>query len=354
MTGKEDQKSTLQNVIDTGLKIGIIFLIIAWCFQIIRPFIYIFIWGIIIAVTLYPLHGRLTNILGNRPKLAATVITILLMAIFILPAIFLAESMIDGIKEIGAQLKSGNFSIPHPPEKVHEWPLIGKWLYSTWDSASESLVPLLQKYKDQLVEAGQWVLNGLLGTGLGILHLFVSMIITGILLASSDKAALLAKNLIKKLAGSRGEEYTRLTEITIRNISKGILGVAAIQSLYLGLIFIIANIPYAGLWAIVCLILATIQVGPLLVTVPVIIYLYINTEPWLATIWTVLLIIGSLIDNFLKPVLMGKDAPVPMLIIFLGAIGGFITGGFIGLFIGAIALSIGYKLFGIWISEELQ
>ena len=163
---------------------------------------------------------------------------------------------------------------------------------------------------------------------------------------------MLTRKLFKKLAGERGGEFTDVTEITIRNISKGVLGVAAIQSLFLGLIFVLAGVPYAGLWALICLILAIIQVGPFLVTVPVIIYFYVTLEPWLATIWTVLLIIGTLLDNVLKPILMGKDALVPMLVIFLGAIGGFIASGFIGLFIGAIGLSLGYKLFITWLKEQ--
>lgn len=351
MATKNNQKSTLQSVIDIGLKIGVLVVIIAWCFQIIRPFIYIFIWGIIIAVTLLPLFEKLKNTMGGRPKLAATIITILLLAVFILPSFFLADSMIAGIKQYGAELTSGNFSIPPPPAEVNEWPLIGKTIYSTWQAAAKSLMPFAQKYQEQLISVGQWLLNALLGTGMGILQLLISIIISGILLASSESAAGITRKLFTKLAGERGDEFTITTETTIRNISKGVLGVAAIQSLYLGFIFIISGVPYAGLWAIICLILAVIQVGPFLVTIPVIIYLFVTLEPWLAIIWTILLVLGTLIDNFLKPVLMGKDAPVPTLVIFLGAIGGFIASGFIGLFIGAIALSLGYKLVITWLKE---
>ena len=289
--------------------------------------------------------------MGNRPKIAALIITILLFAVFIVPAFFLADSMIDGIKQFSAGLKSNHFSIAPPPDKVADWPLIGKSLYSTWLSASENLVPFLQKYQEQLISAGQWLFNALVGTGTGILQLFVSIIVSGILLATSGNAADMIRKLFKKIAGERGEEFTTVTETTIRNISKGVLGVSAIQSLYLGLIFILSGVPYAGLWAIICLILAIMQVGPFLITIPVIIYFYITMEPWIATIWTVFLIIGTLLDNFLKPILMGKNAPVPTLVIFLGAIGGFISSGFIGLFIGAIVLSLGYKLFITWLKE---
>ncbi|MBA7584652.1 hypothetical protein ES708_26609 [subsurface metagenome] len=133
------------------------------------------------------------------------------------------------------------------------------------------------------------------------------------------------------------------------NVAKGVLGVAIIQSILLGIIFILAGVPYAGLWALLCLFFAVIQVGPIVVTIPVIIYLFASIDPWLAFIWTILIVLASLLDNFLKPILMGKGAPVPMLVIFLGAIGGFIASGFIGLFIGAIILSLGYKLYLGWL-----
>jgi predicted PurR-regulated permease PerM len=351
MSEKENQQTTLQNVIDIGLKLGVLFVIIAWCFQIIKPFIYVFIWGIIIAVTILPLYVKLKNTLGNRSKPAAAIVTILLMAVFILPAFFLADSMIEGIKQYGTELSSGNISIPPPPTEVNDWPVIGKSLYSTWKAASESLVPFAQKYQEQLINIGQWLANALLGTGMGILQLIVSVVISGILLASSETAASMTQSLFTKFAGERGKEFTAVTEATIRNISKGVLGVAAIQSLFLGLILFISGVPYAGLWAIICLILAVIQIGPFLVTIPVIIYYYVTLEPGLATLWTVFLVLGTLLDNFLKPILMGKDAPVPTLVIFLGAIGGFISSGFIGLFIGAIALSLGYKLLITWLKE---
>ena len=152
--------------------------------------------------------------------------------------------------------------------------------------------------------------------------------------------------------GERGDEFAEISNVTIKNVAKGILGVAIIQSTLAGIGFILAGVPYAGLWALICLILAIIQIGPALLIIPVIIYLFSTMGLLGAILWTVYFVVVMISDNFLKPILLGKGAPVPMLVIFLGTIGGFITSGFVGMFIGAIILSLGYKLFITWLDEE--
>jgi predicted PurR-regulated permease PerM len=162
---------------------------------------------------------------------------------------------------------------------------------------------------------------------------------------------MVSKKFFKKLVGKRGDEFSDISEKTIRNVVKGVFGVAVIQSILSGIVFMLAKVPYAGLWALLILILAIIQLGPALVIIPVIIYLFSAISPISATIWTVVLIAVMLSDNILKPYLMGKGSPVPMLVIFLGSIGGMMSFGFLGLFFGAIILSLGYKLYSGWLTE---
>jgi predicted PurR-regulated permease PerM len=343
--------TSLQQIIDIIIKIGVLSLLIGWCFQIIRPFVIIFIWGVIIAIALYPLYDSIRQRLRFKPRLAATLITFLLLAILFIPTYFLASSMFEGVKQFGTGLSTESFHIPLPPAEVAGWPVIGKTLHATWQALSENWMNVATKYKDQLLTAGEWLFNALVGAGMGFIQFLLSVLISGILLATSDKGAVLSKQLFRKLAGSRGDDFVRVAEVTIRNVSKGVIGVAVIQSLFLGIIFILAGVPYAGLWALFCLIFAVIQVGPILVTIPVVIYLYISKDPLPASLWTLLILIGSLLDNVIKPIFMGKGATVPMLVVFLGAIGGFIASGFLGLFIGAIVLSLGYKLLMAWLQE---
>ncbi len=351
MTTNNKNRSKLEEVIDIILKVGVLAVLIAWCLRILSPFLNIVLWAVLIAVTVYPLFNRLQGWLGNRQKLAAGILSFLLLLILTLPALLLADSMIEGIGQLGERFTEEGLQIPPPPGEVKDWPVIGTSLYGTWELASENLTPLLLKYKDALMEIGQKFFNILMGTGIGLVQILISILLAGILLVYSSQSSVYVKNFFEKIAGSRGNEFHEITAVTIRNISKGVLGVAIIQSLVLGLIFYFAGVPYAGLWSLICLILAIIQIGPLPVTLPVVIYLFLSLSPGGAVIWTILIIAGSLVDNILKPILMGKGASVPMLVIFLGAIGGFIANGFVGLFIGAVVLSLGYKLFMTWLAE---
>jgi len=344
--------STIQIVVDIIIRVAFLFALIAWCFQILAPFFSPVLWGILIAVILYPMYKSLNSRLGGRSKLSATLIALIMLAIILIPSYFFVGSLVGGIREFGSKLESGEFRVPPPSNKVAEWPLIGESTYNAWNLASKNMDAAIERYEEQLSSLGKTLLNSLLGTGIGILQFALSIIIAGVILATSEGGSNLARQFFRKIVGERGDEFAQITNITIKNVAKGILGVAFIQSVLAGAGFMLAGVPYAGLWALICLILAIIQLGPGLVIIPVIIYLYSAIDPVPATIWTVYLVIVMISDNFLKPILLGKGAPVPMLVIFLGAIGGFISSGFVGLFIGAIILSLGFKLFEAWLSEK--
>lgn len=341
-----------QTVVDIIIRVGFLIALIAWCFQILTPFFTPVLWGLLIAVILKPMYETLKSRLGGRGKMSATIISFVLVAIVILTSYVFFDSLVSGTRTIGTQLENNDFPLPPPSEKVADWPLIGEKTYKAWKLASENLDAALEKYDKQLSAIGKMMLNSALGTGLGVLQFILSIIIAGILLATSDKGSLFARNFFRKIVGERSDEFAEISNVTIKNVAKGILGVAIIQSTLAGIGFILAGVPYAGLWALICLILAIIQIGPALVIIPVIIYLFSTMGLLGAILWTVYFVVVMISDNFLKPILLGKGAPVPMLVIFLGTIGGFITSGFVGMFIGAIILSLGYKLFITWLDEE--
>lgn len=340
--------------VDLLVKLGVLILLLAWCFQIIRPFINMIFWGMILAVALWPLFNGLSKKLGNRKKLAAIVITLALLAIIIVPSAIFTESMVTGIQEIGKNLDENTFEIPPPPRDVKEWPLVGNTVYSTWDLASSNLEKLILQYSEPLKRLGSTLLNAIMGTGLGILQFLLSVILSGFFLIIGNKGSETMRKVFKRIVGSRGQEFYDASVITIRNVAKGVIGVAIVQSFLAGLVFLAAGVPYAGLWTLIALILCIIQVGPWLVIIPVIIWLFTVESVGMAVFWTVLLIVVMLSDNVMKPIFMGKGAPVPMLVIFLGAIGGFMASGFMGLFLGAIVLSLGYKLFIAYINEDAE
>ncbi len=253
--------------------------------------------------------------------------------------------------DIGSALRDGTLQIPPPTDRVKEWPLIGERAATAWSAISENLSGAIQTYKAELEGLGKWILGTISSLMIDLALIIVSIIISGILLATQGTKEVYEK-LFVKIAGQQGQELATMTEKTIGNVTKGIIGVAFIQSVLLGLIFVLAGVPHAGILALLALILGIIQLPPTLVSIPVIVYLYSSTGGGMATFWTILLIAASLSDNILKPIFLGKGASVPMLVIFIGSIGGFILSGLIGLFTGAVVLSIGYKLFIAWLNDS--
>ena len=229
------------------------------------------------------------------------------------------------------------------------WPVIGEKIYGIWSLASTDLGQTAIKYKTELVEIGGKIAKGILSVGGGIFQLLVALIIAGVLLAIQDTGESVRK-VVRKLAGERGDEFADIIKMTVGNVVKGVLGVAFLQAILVGIGFFLAGIPYAGIWTLLVFLLAVLQIPAALVVIPVVVYLFSERSTGAAILWTVFLLLGGLSDNVLKPILLGKGAPVPMLVIFLGVIGGFMLSGFIGLFTGAIVMSIGYKLFIAWIN----
>jgi predicted PurR-regulated permease PerM len=202
-----------------------------------------------------------------------------------------------------------------------------------------------------LKEFGAWLLTRAAGTGAGILKFVISIIIAGVLLAQAGQGHRTAHALAARVAGQRGGELVDLAVATVRSVTQGILGVALIQSILSGLGCLVAGVPGAGLWALLVLLLAIVQLPSLLVLGPIIIYVFSTASTVTAVLFMVWSLLVGLSDNFLKPILLGRGVQVPMVVIFIGAIGGFITSGIIGLFVGATILTLGYKLFLAWLQD---
>ena len=258
--------------------------------------------------------------------------------------------MLIGVKHLNDGLQSGSVQVPLLPAGVGDWPIIGPSVDKVWREASVNLTSTLDHYGPQLKSFGNWLLTESLKTGAGLLLFALSIIIAGILLTSAESGGRVARDLFVRLAGKRGAEFADDAKVTVRNVVKGILGVAIIQALLAGIGFAVAGVPAAGLWAFLCLLLAIVQIGIGPIVIPIIIFMFYKANTFTAAILTVWLVLVMLSDNVLKPILLGRGAPVPMPVIFLGAIGGFMSMGFLGLFVGALVLSVGYKLFKAWLT----
>ena len=224
-------------------------------------------------------------------------------------------------------------------------------LYQGWSQAATNLESFIIKYEDQIKGYIHTVISGLKSITGGILMIILSIITAGVLLATQG-AEDVGKKFFRRLVGDRGDEFTQVVASTVRSVVKGVIGVALIQALLVGIGCFLADVPYPGLWALAALVMAILQLPVTLLAFLIIIWLFSNLGTGPATLWTIYFILAGISDNILKPILLGKGASVPMLVIFLGVIGGFISSGFIGLFTGAIVISLGYKLFLTWLNQD--
>lgn len=356
MSTPSNEKSGFKHnpIIHYTLQLLALALLLIACYMILAPFITLMVWASVLAITLYPLQKRIASRLGGRNGWAASIITVLMMAILIAPAVWLLLSTVKEIRELAELYRAGQFDIPPPPENVKGWPLVGNKIFNLWASANSNLTELITEHTDQVKVISLKFLDLLASTGKGILLFTLAVVASGVLLAYAKPSGEFAKSLFIKLLGKMGADMTDLAEVTVRNVAKGILGVAFIQSMLAGIGFVLAGIPLAGLWIVICLVLAIVQIGILPVSIGVIIYIWGHGSTTTAVLLTIWMLIVGVSDNILKPIMLGKGAPVPMLVVFLGAIGGFMSTGFIGLFTGAIILSVGYKLMQGWLNSTTE
>jgi predicted PurR-regulated permease PerM len=272
-----EEKAFVNRALEAVIRIGVVVLLSAWCFQIVRPFIVPIVWGIIIAVAVYPGYRRLLSATGERRGLSGLVCTFLLLVLFIVPAMLLVGTLIDSAKLLATDLSNGTLSIPLPPENIHAWPIIGKPLARFWHLASTNLQNALTEIAPQLKSVGGWLLSSAAGAAFGVLKFIFAIIIAGVLLSRSEGGYDFAESFAARLAGERGPDFVTLATATVRSVTRGILGVALIQSLLAGLGFLVVGIPAAGLLAMICLFLAVIQVGPGLIIIPTVIYVFLTS-----------------------------------------------------------------------------
>ncbi|HMK28041.1 MAG TPA: AI-2E family transporter [Terriglobales bacterium] len=348
-----NDKAQIGRALEATIHIGLVILLVAACLMILLPFLPLIAWGIIIAIASYPGYRKLQTVLGERGNLAAALWTVLLLAILIVPTFLLMQTLIEGVQGLISHLRDGTLAVPPPPARVETWPVVGPPLKALWSAASANLTDVLRKFTPQIKGVVPGLLSTSAGIGLGVLQFVLAIVLSGFLLAYARGGAQATHSLATRLFGEKGPEFEDLAGSTIRSVTTGILGVALIQSVCAGLGFLVVGLPAAGLWAVVFLLAAVLQIGAV-VLVPAVIYVFAIASTTKAVIFLVWCIIVALMDNVLKPLLLGRGVAVPIVVVFLGAIGGFVAMGIIGLFLGAIVLSVGYKVSLAWLQQASQ
>jgi len=350
MSSHEEREDKVSIAIEVAVKVGLLALVIGVTYLIAKPFIGIVVWGIIIAVALSPVINTLEKRFGSRKKIIIA-LTVTVIAALVIPTYMMSGSVLESTQTLSKVVKEGSFTVPSPTENVKEWPLIGKKAYAFWDNASHNLKTTLAPYDEEIKGLFKSLLSAI-GSGLGTIFMFIgSMIIAAAFLIGSEGSVKLYQKILRRIVGDKGEEWANLSALTVRSVVMGVLGVAIIQAFFALIGMVLMGIPLAIVWGVIIMFLTIIQVPALLVIAPMIAYVFSQGSGTSEIVFAIYMVLVGASDGVLKPMLMGRGVDIPMLVILIGAIGGMMLMGMIGLFIGAVIFALAYKLFGLWIAE---
>lgn len=343
-----DVQSFEDRVTDMVIRLVVLGFFVYWSLSLIRPFLPIAAWGVVLAVALAPVHDWLAARIGGRRGLAAALITLLALVVVIGPVATLARNLVETVVDLGARANAGTLTIPAPPAFLNSLPLVGEQIPTIWLSASDNFAATLTRYDEFLKPVRIWVVTQLSTVSFDMLKFLVSIVVAGLLLTPGPALAAGTRRIAARIVAPRGEEFVTLAGQTIRNVSRGVVGVSLLQAVPIGVVLQVAGVPGAGMLAFVILLLCVIQLGPGLVVVPVLIWAWADMSTGHALLLTLLLVPLTVMDNVLKPILVGRGLATPTLIIFLGVVGGALSYGTIGLFLGPVVLGVFYDLVVSW------
>ncbi|WP_051440828.1 putative PurR-regulated permease PerM [Ensifer sp. WSM1721] len=345
-------RSSVEVKITEIARIGVVGLFAYWSLTLIAPFAIILIWASILAVALYPAYSALSITFGQRRRLAAFLITLVCLVVIVGPLAAIAVSFAEGVQALLEKLKDGSLLLPVPPEGIRNWPLMGERIFAVWSTASSNLEAVLRQFEPSLLQAGSRALGKIASIGVDLLGFVVSVLVAGFLFGSGERLAETAEGFASRMGGDRGIGFVRLAAATIRNVARGVIGVALLQAFLCALVLSLFNVPAPGAIAFVVLILCIVQIGPALVLLPVMIWAWLEMDFGPAILLTLLLMPLFIIDNVMKPILVARGLSTPTLIILLGVLGGTLSYGLIGLFLGPIILSVFHDLLMIWVRPD--
>lgn len=345
-------KSTLPAIetrITDFVRLGIVGLFAYWSLTLVAPFAIIAIWAAILTVALYPAYARLRLMLGGRGRLAALIITLLNLGIIIGPLAAIVFGSAEAAQALFTRFKDGGITVPLPAESVRHWPLVGERLYASWVLASSNLDALIKQLEPSLLHVGSSAVGIIASIGIGLLSFVASVIVAGFLFQPGPRIGNVIMTFADRIAGQRGLGFVKMTTSTIRNVARGVIGVALIQTFLCAIVLHIFAVPLPGLIAFAVLILCIVQIGPAPVLLPLAIWGWSTLDTGTALALTLLLVPIGLIDNIMKPILVARGLSTPMLVILIGVLGGTLSYGLIGLFLGPIVLSVFYDLLLVWL-----
>jgi predicted PurR-regulated permease PerM len=336
------------SVVDLIIRVACLALLLYWTALIIWPFLPIMAWSVILAVVLHPGFIWCTKRLRLRPIAAALIMTAASLGLLFGPITWLSLSLIASIRAFAHRLEAGDIPIPPPDAAVKHWPLIGGQLFELWQQASTNLEAVILQIGPELKPFAGTLLAFAGSSGISMLSFVTAVVLSGFLFVPGPALAEKARAAVRHIDARHGDEFMHLTSVTIRNLARGVIGVSLLQALLIGVGLIVAGIPLAGLLSLCALILGILQIGVMIVVVPILIWAWMTMSTAAALVLTLYLIPVGLLDTILRPIVMAHGLKTPMLVILIGVLGGVLMHGMIGVFVGPVVLAIAWELLAAW------
>ncbi|MFI5317769.1 MAG: AI-2E family transporter YdiK [Myxococcota bacterium] len=328
--------------------------LVATSLWILRPFLIAATWATMIAIATWPLLERTQALLAGRRALAIALLTLILLLALVVPLYLGIGAIVDNAEQIADWSHSlATWSVPQPPDWLQGVPLVGGKLASEWralaEAGPEELAARVTPYARDLA---RWFVSEVGSIGALLVHFLLTVVFTAILYSRGEAAARAAEQFARRLAGAQGEKAARLAAQAVRAVALGVVVTALVQTALVGLGLGVAGIPFAAILTALCFVLSVAQIGPAPVLLGAVIWVYeVDGVLW-GTAFLVWAILCSSVDNVIRPVLIRRGADLPLLLIFAGVIGGLVSFGVVGLFIGPAVLAVAYMLVLDWMAES--
>lgn len=347
-------KADEAKIVDLAVRLVFLGLFIYSAIVMVAPLTSVVLWAVILCVALYPLYTWLSDKLGGRKTVASTIIVLVGLILTLGP---IGTAISGGIEAVGIltdKAAAGTLKMPPAPEKLAELPVVGAKLAEVWTLFEQNLDKALSIYGAQIFDFAKAIFGRAAGIGVSLLGLALSVIVMGILFGPGPKLTAGVQGFANRIFAPRGGEFIVMAGATIRNVTKGVIGVAAIQAVCVWVLLAVFGIKSAATLALICLILSIIQLGPMIILIPVAIYAWSSMSGGAALAFTVLAVPVGIMDGFIRPIFISKGLETPMLVILIGVIGGMMAYGLIGVFMGPVLLAVFYELFTLWLSQDAE
>jgi predicted PurR-regulated permease PerM len=347
-----------QDLTDTLIRVILLTLLVIVCVRVFTPFSHLVLLAMILAIALYPLYLVVLRWFGGRRGLTATALVLSGLLLIGAPIVVLGVGVTGQLSDIHERVENDTLVLPAPDPKVREWPIVGQRVHTAWTAAATNLPGFLKQNRAAIKGFAKKAL-GMAAGGMKAGAVFLlAIVVAGVMMVFAEEEERVARRILIRLTDAQeGPKLQALSIATMRSVATGVVGVAFIQAVLLGIGFLLAGVPAAGVLALLVMFLGILQLPALLVSLPAVAWLWMSEDggsTLMKVIFSIWFIVAGLADNVLKPLLLGRGVDAPMLVILIGAIGGMVAGGMTGLFLGAVLLAVGYQIFMQWVDRGVE